>query len=842
MKNLCRSAVYALMFGLWCFPLSAGDENAKEFKAWRERFVDAWRSLPVPPVTPYSGGHGDWEDWKFMGFNTGYKMGGYEQGRIIKAHGGLGYIQQTFWAGYGEPYAYTYDGKPYGRLGGDMGCDFFDEKDFTLGVEHMRKVVTEHGDADLVKVGDTCIGSSWDEVGMITRSVIDYHPRAKVLYREYLKNVWFGDESPDRDTNRDGRTFNAFTGEKLKSWDEVVPPDLTLSFHTNPQEMDQVMWKRPGAYKLWLDFHRYYTFKYFRDISDGGSAAAGRRIELYPFPIAFIMWPGANVFQGLDYYWNARLNPIITDEQCWPDHPASTLAYAQLDHLSRKFGNVVMNWSWFNDNPATVLDYFRPCDYERALARLVGHRGDGIHFFIDSPFYKTPPFKGFRDQLGFWHNFFIKQYPAFLARSEPVQPTVALLAPDYTGYFYRMWGVNKQNYAFTGQALSEAQIPFAVVSEEELEQDAGALDGFKLLYVVSSEWTTPTIRQRITDFMRKGGTLCVDSDSLSLDIPTGERTDFLEKTCGAKLVKKYKTPLYPTMQNAEESAWATSVNGLAMWQANNLHHGALSVFWQKDATGKVVRNEGTWKRLDDLMAKMPRTGRGGLAQEPVDLRETPKIRYAEGVGATDGLVAYSEISTAEVKAGKPIAWKGDEVCGIETEHAVWLGSSPGMGVHALFPRVSFSQTTDPCNPFTTSAPDDFAPHQPYVDLVAYAARKAGIIRPVSVLKDGKIPCNLEVLPRADSAGNLMIVIINHDATDATYQVVVADPYVREKLPKKTTAWNVLANSLIEEGTDGRFDLKIAPWRAAIVFLGEEPVLQRVQQAQIELLKDHPLPQ
>ncbi|MCX7431827.1 MAG: hypothetical protein NTY17_12640 [Planctomycetia bacterium] len=33
---------------------------------------------------------------------------------------------------------------------------------------------------------------------------------------------------------------------------------------------------------------------------------------------------------------------------------------------------------------------------------------------------------------------------------------------------------------------------------------------------------------------------------------------------------------------------------------------------------------------------------------------------------------------------------------------------------------------------------------------------------------------------------------------------------------------MLANSLIEEGTDGRFDLKIAPWRAAIVFLGEEP--------------------
>lgn len=125
--------------------------------------------------------------------------------------------------------------------------------------------------------------------------------------------------------------------------------------------------------------------------------------------------------------------------------------------------------------------------------------------------------------------------------------------------------------------------------------------------------------------------------------------------------------------------------------------------------------------------------------------------------------------------------------------------------------------------------------------MTYAARKAGIIRPVSVLKDGKIPCNIEVLPRTDNAGNLMIVLINHDATDATYQVVVDEQYVREKLPRKATAWNVLANSRIEEDTDGRFDLKIAPWRASVVFLGEAPILQRIQQAQAELVKTHPLP-
>lgn len=841
MKNLCQGAACLLLLALGCLPLIAGDENAKEFKAWRGRLIDAWHALPAPPVTPYSGGHGNWDDWKFMGFNTGYKMGGFARGRDIKAHGGLGFLNQTFWAGYGEPYAFTWDGKPYGRLGGDEGCDFFIAKNYQLGVEHLQKVVKEHGDADLVKVGETYIpGSSWDEIGVKTRCVVDYHPRALVLYRDFLKNVWFGDASPDKDTNGDGRTYDAFTGEKLTNWDEVAPPNLTTGFHTKPQEMDQVMWQRPGAYKLWMDFHRYYTFKYFRDMSDEASAAGGQRVELYPFPISFVMWPGANVFLGLGYYWNARLNPILTNEQCQPDHPASTLAYAQLDHLSHKFGNVMMNWSWFNDNPDTVLDVDRNYGPERALARLVGHRSDGIHFFLDSAFYNEARFKGIRDQLGFWHNFFLKQYPAFLSRSEPVQPQVALLAPDYTGYFSRMWQANKSNYAFTAQALSNAQIPFAVLNEEELELDAGALDGFKVLYVVSSEWTTPTIRQRITDFMQKGGTLCVDADSLSLDLPTGKRTDFLEKMCGAKLVKKYKTPLFPSMQTAEENAWASSVNGLTMWQSGQLHHGLLSGFWQKGADGKVVRNEDTWKKLDDLMATMPRTGRGNLAQEPIDLREPPKIRYAEGIGATDGLVAYGDIVTAQVKTGKPIAWKGNEVCGVESEHAVWLGTSPGMGVHALFPRIAFSHSWDPCNPFTTSAPDDFAPQQPYVDLVAYAARKAGVRRPVSVLKDGKIPCNIEVLPRTDSAGNLMVVMINHDATDATYQVVVEDR-VRDTLPKNATAWNVLTNALIEEETDGRFDLKIAPWRTAVIFLGEGQALQRVRQAQTELLKDHPLP-
>ena len=59
---------------------------------------------------------------------------------------------------------------------------------------------------------------------------------------------------------------------------------------------------------------------------------------------------------------------------------------------------------------------------------------------------------------------------------------------------------------------------------------------------MGSEWTTPTIRKRIEKFIAGGGHVFANADSLSLDIPTGKRTDFLATTFGVTVDHKDKVP------------------------------------------------------------------------------------------------------------------------------------------------------------------------------------------------------------------------------------------------------------------------------------------------------------
>ena len=49
-----------------------------------------------------------------------------------------------------------------------------------------------------------------------------------------------------------------------------------------------------------------------------------------------------------------------------------------------------------------------------------------------------------------------------------------------------------------------------------------------------------------------------------------------------------------------------------------------------------------------------------------------------------------------------------------------------MSLHALAQRMSLSQTTEPCSPLLATVSNDYATHKGYVDLVAYAARRAGV--------------------------------------------------------------------------------------------------------------------
>jgi len=663
---------------------------------------------------------------------------------------------------------------------------------------------------------------------MRTRSAIDYRAEAIEEYRRYLSNVWFQDESPGRDSNRDGRTYNQFTGERLDRWDQVQPPRLSPRYYVSLKPGDE-KWTRPGAYKLWLDFHRYYTFEFFRRVS----AAASERhpIVCYPFAHAFVIWPGINAHWGLSAYWHARLSPIVTVEQCWPESPAMSLNYALAEPLARRFNNVVMGWSWFYSGKQAEDMYDGPNDIARALVRMIGHGVQGIHHWLYSPQYRSRH-REQRRQLAYWHNFLGHHYAGFLAHSAPAKPQVALLAPDYTGYFYRGFNYPKADYAYTVHALTAAQVPFDVVCEELLELDPTALDAYKLLYVVGCEWTTPTIRRRIRAFLNNGGHVVVTGDSLSLDIPSGRRTGFLAQALGVRLRAKHKNPFLPSAQTAEEEEWAAKLaawDGPLTFQGHHLHRpGALSKLWTRGG-GRVVRNDAAWRQVDALMADMPRAGRGGLAHYAIDMRDPPRVRYAKRLRAGDALVSYGEICTGEALRGRAVAWLAGEVCGVETERTLWLGTRPGMSLHALAPRLSLSRPTEPANPFVARVPDDPRGLEPYVALLTYPVRKAGVRPPVAVTLRGRIPGHVEVLTRHDGQGNLMVFVINHHREKGAYDVAISRP-----LPRRAMAWDLLGTKQIESPTDGLFPLALEPWGVAVLFIGTQGALEPVKQAQARL--------
>ena len=319
----------------------------------RAKLYAQWKRLAEPPVTPYHGPFGpsarafvgkvDWkhpdpkivqnwkamndyphtaengvydpkldprpinqtyetatlEDWKRMGYNCSYKgnyftflVGGY-----LKEKGMLGAIDQTLWGANGPP-PLQFDGAE-GKRQREACGSFFAPENYQAGVAAITGMGHYYG-RHLFTVGDHRLTCSWDEVGLRTRAQMDYRGDMKEEFRKFLKDVWFGDASPAQDTNRDGRTYNGFTGQKLKHWEEVEPINVSLDwarpawkdgtqqFSAMPQ-VDTVIYREPARYKLLVDFHRYFTFEFFRRVNEdatprnepAGDARAGELLPLH---------------------------------------------------------------------------------------------------------------------------------------------------------------------------------------------------------------------------------------------------------------------------------------------------------------------------------------------------------------------------------------------------------------------------------------------------------------------------------------------------------------------------------------------------------------------------------
>jgi len=498
--------------------MAAAIRGAVPIEPWRETLYQQWKMLPEPPITPYDGPFGgearafvgpiDWkhpdpavvanwkakqdyrraapfgvydpdkdprpintafeeavlEDWRRMGYNCAYKGSSFTfmVGAFLKSRGFLGAIDQTLWGANGPP-PLQFDGQE-GRRQREACGSFFHPDNYEAGVQAVFGMGHFYG-RHLFTVGDHRLTCSWDEVGMRTRAQMDYRHPMTNEFRRFLKEVWFQDESPARDTNEDGRTYNALTGETLKSWDEVVPLpvsldwtlpiwnfDGTLAFSARP-EVDARLFEEPGRYKLLVDFHRYYTFEFFRRINEEATrrmqaAGTSGRITCYPFVQHFIIWPGANQRHGNSFYWYHRLSPVVNVEHCWPESPVMNLNYAITDRLAPRFRNLVMGWVWFYFGQEGWDMYNGPFDIERAMARMMGHEVDGTHHWLYSPRYRSRDQRQ-RRQIAYWQNFFKTHDAHFLSKAPPLRPQIAFLMPDTTGYFYRYFQYPKQDFGWT---------------------------------------------------------------------------------------------------------------------------------------------------------------------------------------------------------------------------------------------------------------------------------------------------------------------------------------------------------------------------------------------------------
>lgn len=88
------------------------------------------------------------------------------------------------------------------------------------------------------------------------------------------------------------------------------------------------------------------------------------------------------------------------------------------------------------------------------------------------------------------------------------------------------------------------------------------------------------------------------------------------------------------------------------------------------------------------------------------------------------------------------------------------------------------------------------------------------------------PINLEVLPRVDDHGRLMVVAISHDKTEAIYDVVVDPDRVRNGFE----AWDMLSERTIETNTDGRFRLDVPSWGVSVFMIGDAATLAPIKAA------------
>jgi hypothetical protein len=126
-----------------------------------------------------------------------------------------------------------------------------------------------------------------------------------------------------------------------------------------------------------------------------------------------------------------------------------------------------------------------------------------------------------------------------------------------------------------------------------------------------------------------------------------------------------------------------------------------------------------------------------------------------------------------------------------------------------------------------------------VEAIGKAAEKAGVTRSIAFKRDGRLPLNLEVMPRANANGTLMVVVVNHDGTDAEYDLEFSPAFALET----HEVFDLLAGKTIGRSAAKPLRHRIEPWGVSVLLIGDPQHLAPIAKVQARLAtKDMSVPQ
>jgi len=587
--------------------------------------------------------------------------------------------------------------------------------------------------------------------------------------------------------------------EKIAETEPAIKEKYPVNLETGKLPDFEERFEKLLLWKYYMDFVQWQRIHFFKSIEEEVTEAG--------YPMGYILfyhsrmyWPGGGAWSGISPYYAAQVSPVIMNEFCHSRFPIAKIASAWDDRMSREYGRGIWDMSWFwsgyQDGPGVQVS--DEAQYDLAIARKMGHELHGLIFYLYSlPVYNHLPVM--TRKFSYWHNFFSAHWD-FLKNAEVAKPEIAVLFPGYAAYFYKQWRYNKADFGWGPQALIEAQYPFTVLQDEEVE--TGKLKGYKLLYVFGAERTSKKVINEISDFIEKGGYVFADADSLFLDLE-GQKTGMLEKYFGISPERKYKTPFWPSVLDRREEL------------------------------------DDTWLSVKDSAEKyqVPPLSTSGFQQEKLNPDSVNILSVSPGIVPSGSVRTYHDVVTGRILAGKALAQYNGQTAAVETDRTVWFGNRPGFDIYATYPWEALVEMGETRYSegmqhgwYNLDSPEKRAD---YRNIVTYIAEKAGIKKPALVIKDGMPAVDVEAAVKTDTrTGAKMIFLVNQGKSAGPVRLEV--PGIKSR--SQAIAMDMEACRSIKMTEPGILKVAIKPESSLTVFIGPSAQVGKIAAAHEKLVK------